>query len=264
MTRGSNSRVAASRARTILHRSPARTRRSTWVPPNAMAPSKPGPDRLARPTSAGVLSGRAPRATPRRGRRGTRSARPSAGRRRRDDLIVADGLAGGPRPRPRVRGALPARSGGSPSASPARSRPERPRDRRPQPRPAGRAPRGVGQPRGRQRGRRAARGRASPALGALRPPRSRGPGRRFDAAHARRGRRLERRGPDSARRRARPPSARRGRRAAQRPRGAGVGPGPALAPVPRPVPDGAALLEPHRVVSLRAPAARASILARSS
>ncbi len=74
--------------------------------------------------------------------------------------------------------------------------------------------------------------------------------RRSDDAHARRGCLLERRGPDSARRRAGPASLRRGRRAAERPRSARVGPGPARAALPRPVSDGAALLEPHRVLSL--------------
>ena len=58
-----------------------------------------------------------------------------------------------------------------------------------------------------------------------------------------------------------PASLRRRRRAAERPRGARVGPGPARAALSRPVSDGAALLEPHRVLSL-APGPGADPLAR--
>ena len=115
----------------------------------------------------------------------------------------------------------------------------------------GRAPRSVGEPRRRQRGRPDPRRGASSPLGSVGPPRSRGAGPRARAAHRGGGGRLERRRSHSSRRRAGPAARRRGRRAAERPRGAGAGPGTARAPVSRPVSDRAALLEPHRVVSLR-------------
>ena len=249
MTRGSNSRVSGSRARTILDRSPAGPRGSRRAAHDAMAPLHSIPTAWPDPRALGSCLDE-PIAR-RLGDGSGQALRVALARATRtDDLIVADGLAVG-----RVLG-----HGSVALYRPDPAAPLRHRLLEVDPRGRvtvvlNRGARGELHEawvslRGRQRGRRSARRRASPPVGALGPPRSRNLWRRSDDAHARRGRLLERRGPDSARRRAGPASLRRGRRAAERPRGARVGPGPARAALPRPVSDGAALLEPHRVLSL--------------
>ncbi len=248
MTRASNSRVAASRARTILASSPARTQ--SHGAPQCDGPSNPALTAWPDPRALGVLS-EAPLADASTGRRPARAPR-------------------GPCPRDRSR--RPHRRGWPPvgasspwgsvalyrpdPAAPLRhrlleARPAGPHHRRARPRPAGRAPRGLGQPRRRQRGGRAHRRRTASPLGAVRPPRPHGPGRRVDALTLAAA--VAWNAVDLI-----PPVAEPGRL----PAGAGAAllnvlaalasrPGPALAPLSRPVPDGAALLEPDRVVSLR-------------
>ena len=94
-------------------------------------------------------------------------------------------------------------------------------------------------------------GAQHPLWGRVGPPRPHGAGPRSRHADPGGRRRLARRRSHPPRRRARPAARRRRRRVAECPRGAGARPGTARAPVSRAVPDRTALLEPHRVVSLR-------------